>query len=288
MPIVKALRRQHQFVEELHSFVEISQEVSVMNMQRVRQSVLKTRSYMEGIIAIFQDVRRSHQRQVEKILESGKGKSLLGKTKKKSVTILLSPSGKFSGPLIHQVFAEFEKYRKDSATDVVVVGQTGRELAERQLRSQGKFQYFPVNLEHPDHQEIGDLLRYVLEYESITVFTGQFQSLVIQKPNAFNISGYDSLRSQTVTDEEHREFLFEPDLNTTVAFFDAQVTASLFRQSLDESKLANLGSRIMTLEASRGGINQELDRLDSRILRARRRLDNRKQFARLSGMRMWR
>lgn len=287
MSAVKTLTRQHQFVEELHGFVEISQQVSVLNMQRVRQSVLQTRSYMEGIIAIFQDVRRSHQRQVEKILASGKATSLIGPAKKKSVTILLSPSGKFSGPLIHQVFAEFEKYRKNSQTDVVVVGQTGRELAERQLKSHGKLQYFPVNLDHPDNQEISSLLNYVLQYDSITVFTGQFQSLVIQKPNAFNISGYDSLRSQTVEDAEHREFLFEPDLNRIVSFFDAQVTASLFRQSLDESKLANLGSRIMTLEASRGGINQELGRLDSRLLRARRRQDNRKQFARLSGMRMW-
>lgn len=294
MSSLKTVKGHQQFALELHGLVEVSQEVSVMNMQQVRQSVLLNRSYMDGIINIFTDVRRSHQKQIQQILDAHKTQQKKGAVPKKpAVAILLSPSGKFSGPLVKKVFEDFAAHLSANHADVAVVGDTGRGLIEQQLTQKVQFEYFSINLDRPSNEELAQLLTFVLQYESITVFSGRFQSLAIQQAMAFNISGFESLKksndggdTQEKVDVE-RSFLFEPELDQIATFFEAQVIAALFRQTVDESKLANLGSRIMTLESSLQGINQEIGILNKKFRRAQRHQENRKQFNRISGMRMW-
>jgi hypothetical protein len=59
------------------------------------------------------------------------------------------------------------------------------------------------------------------------------------------------------------------------------------RETLAESKLANLGSRIMVLESSRSSIGGEITKLEKVVQRMKRRVDGRKQSNRLSSMRFW-
>jgi F0F1-type ATP synthase gamma subunit len=288
MSYIKTLRNHRQFTTELKELVEISQEVSVLNMQRVRTSILAARKYMEGIMDIFSDIRQARQKHIQEILNKGKSpRTLLSTGRKKAVCILLSPSGKFSGPLVKQVFQEYEAYLATHPTDVVVVGEAGRKLVQQYLGPRTQFEYFSINLERQSHEQLEKLLAHILKYENITLFAGKFENLAVQHPAAFNISGYASLKTQQSARTEKRAFLFEPALEHIVSFFDAQVTTTLFRQTLDESKLANLGSRILALENSLSGINHEVTLLDRKLRRVHRRLENRKQSNRISGMSMW-
>lgn len=285
MATQKQVTYHSQFTQELFNLVEASQEIAVMRMQGVRESVLVTRRYMEGLIDIFKDVRRSHQDEIAQLIEVGKYHAT--EQKKEAVSILLSPSGKFSGQLAAAVFTQFEAYLQQKKTDVVLVGDTGRSFLERQFGKRLTYKYFAINVEQPSREQITELLKYVSQYENVTVFTGKFNSLVTQLPTAFNITGYESLRTQTQTSEKPHPFLYEPALGKIVMFFSTQVMAALFRQTLQESKLANLGSRIMALEASRTGITNELHQLRKLSYRMNRRTQNRKQTNRLSGIRLW-
>jgi F0F1-type ATP synthase gamma subunit len=290
MGSLKTIKHQQQFADQLYGLVDITQSIAVMRMQQVRQSVLVTRTYMEGIIDIFKEIRRSHKKEVEKIIAARGKVSQVGVTKKRrdSICILLSPSGKFSGQLIRKVFSDFAAYVKETKCDVAVVGNTGKELLAQSLELDVQPQYYALDLEHPTREEIAVLLFHVLEYENITVFTGKFQSLVTQVPTAYNVTGYETLFQQEAsTTPEAHEFLFEPKLTEIISFFVAQVTATLLRETLEESKLANLGSRIITLESSRGGIGQEISKLQRVSRRLKRRVDGRKQSNRLCSMRFW-
>jgi F0F1-type ATP synthase gamma subunit len=291
MPTVKRISTHQRFAQELRGLVEISQEVSVMNMQQVRQSVLLNRTYMDGIIDIFTDVRRSHQAKIQSILDEHAKGTTQRPNKKPAVAILLSPSGKFAGPLIKKVFQDFTNHVADKTVEIAIVGNTGRSLVQQSLGTATSFEYFPFNLDHPTDAELSQLLNYVVQFDSITLFAGRFQSLAVQDSKAFNISGFESLNQTEFTNKTEdtlaREFLFEPELDQITTFFEAQVVAALFRQTVDESKLANLGSRIMTLESSLTGIDQELHVLKRRFRKAQRHQENRKQFNRISGMKLW-
>lgn len=289
MGTLKTIKHHQLFASQLYGLVDITQSIAVMRMQQVRQSVLVTRTYMEGIIDIFKEIRRSHKKEVEKIIAArGKLPQTGPKTKRRdSISILLSPSGKFSGQLVKKVFADFTQFVKETKCDVAIVGKTGKELISQTSDLGVTPQFFELDLEHPTREEIAVLLFHVLEYENITVFTGKFQSLVTQVPTAYNVTGYETLFQQPASEAESHEFLFEPKLDEIITFFVAQVTATLLRETLEESKLANLGSRIVTLESSRSGINQEIGRLGRVARRLKRRSDSRKQSNRLSSMRFW-
>lgn len=292
MATITTVSYERLFADQLYNLVELTQDTSVVRMQRIRASVLLTRAYMDGLRTIFAQVRNSHEREVAKMLAAGGAHKNTQKTKQSnSVCLLLSPSGKFSGPLITQVTQEFSTYIASSSADVLVVGETGKELLASKLKDR-TVQFIPLNLEHPSPEEVKELLQILRQYENITVFTGKFHSLLTQTPTAVNISGYDSLQTEQqparAVDPDAPNFLFEPDLEKIVTFFNLQVTASLFRQTVEESKLANLGSRIMTLESARGGISREIQALDKKLRQLERRHENKKQFARLSGMQIWR
>jgi F0F1-type ATP synthase gamma subunit len=287
MATLKAIKYQHNFAEQLYGLVDVTQGIAVMRMQQVRTSVLQTRTYMEGIIAVFRDIRRSHRKEVERLIAEKKHVSLIPAKKRGSICILLSASGKFSGQLTRKVFAEFVAHVKRTDCEVAVVGLSGRELVGDFFKDAIRPQYYNLDLEHPTREQLAELLIHILEYENITVFTGKFQSLVVQVPTAYNITGYDVLCQENTQSPRKHDFLFEPSLQKIISFFVAQVTATLMRETLAESKLANLGSRIMVIESSRSSIGGEITKLEKVVQRMKRRVDGRKQSNRLSSMRFW-
>ncbi len=287
MATLKTVKYHHQFAQQLYGLVDVTQGIAVMRMQQVRTSVLQTRTYMEGIISVFRDIRRSHKKEVERLIAEKRKLPFANAKKRGSVCILLTSSGKFSGQLTRKVLEEFVAHVKQTQCDVAVVGVTGRELLGDFFKDDIRPQYYDLDLERPTREQLADLLIHILEYEDITVFTGKFQSLVSQVPTAYNITGYEVLRQENTESPRTHDFLFEPSLEKIITFFVAQVTATLMRETLDESKLANLGSRIMVLESSRSSISGEIDKLEKVVRRMKRRVDSRKQSNRLSSMRFW-
>lgn len=288
MATLKAVKHHHEFATQLYGLVDITQGIAVMRMQQVRSSVLTTRTYMEGIISVFREVRRSHRKEVDRLIAEKKKLPFQVKKKRDSICILLTASGKFSGQLTRKVFAEFIEHVKTVKCDVAVVGITGRELVGEFFKDDIRPQYYNLDLEKPTREQLAELLIHILEYENITVFTGKFESLVSQVPTAYNITGYDMLRQETTDSQNIHNFLFEPSLHEIISFFVAQVTATLMRETLDESKLANLGSRIMVLESSRSSITSQISKLEKVVRRMKRRVESRKQANRLSSMHFWR
>ena len=225
MATLKTVKHHHDFAHQLYGLVDVTQGITVLRMQQVRASVLQSRAYMEGVISVFREVRRSHRKEVEKLIAQKKKLPFLEEKKQGTVCILLTSSGKFSGLLTQKIIREFAEHVKNTDCDVVVVGMTGHELLPQFLRKNIQAKYFDFDLENPSRERLTELLTAVADYENVTVFTGKFQNLISQVPTAYNITGFEALRQENKESENSHEFLFEPSLHEIISFFVTQVTA---------------------------------------------------------------
>lgn len=288
------------FYTSVNEFMSTYQELAALQMQRVRDSILQTRRYMDGLSDVFVDVRQSNYHKIKEMLEKNKRQNqaaLQGKNthltlstlKKngKSLAILISPDSKFSGDITRKVFAAFKNYYQDSPRDVAIVGLVGERLFTQAFPNKD-YQLFSLPEKMVDFSELIPLIKYAIAYEQVDIFYSRFFSLINQEPVSNNLTGDTSFFDQTQTvDREKRNFLFEPPLQEMLEFFEIQVFSSLVRQALHESYLANLGSRIITLDAATQNVSAQNAKLNRRIVTAQRNISSRKQRERIAGITLW-
>jgi F0F1-type ATP synthase gamma subunit len=176
-------------------------------------------------------------------------------------------------------------------TDAVIVGKLGlRMLTDRNINL--LYNYFDFPDDKIDFDAVNTIMRYLLQYERIVVFHGQFKNLVVQNPVATGVSGHDliidmSNKSNEADMTNHGLYLFEPSLKEVLQVFEGEILSSIFAQAMHESQLAKFASRLFNLDRSMESINNRSDDL----LVLRRRLDRqsagRRQLGRIAGMSLW-
>lgn len=300
MSNLSRLLEEKAFYTSVNDFMSTYQELAALQMQRVRDSILQTRRYMDGLSDVFIDVRQSHYQKIKELVERNKkankdaltGKKnhiSLSSLKKngKSLVILISPDSKFSGDITRKVFSSFKDYFHNSDREVALVGIIGERLFKQSFPNKN-YKLFTIPEKMVGFDELVPLIKYAIDYEQVDIFYSRFYSLINQEPVTNNITGDTSFFEQTqAVEREKRNFLFEPPLEEMLEFFEIQVFSSLIRQALHESYLANLGSRIITLDAATQNVSAENAKLDKQYTNMQRYQTNRKQRERIAGMDLW-
>ncbi len=270
------------------------EEVAVLRMQRVRNSVLKTRGYLEGLLDVFVSVRLVHQREIDQ-LHGGRhwwqGRQPSAKTtvrNGKTIIVLVSPSQRLSGEVGRRVYHEFETAleKQTGQFEVAIVGKMGHD------RYVSQFQREPdLYLDWQEHADVQDdlpgFLASLVDYEKVIVFTAEFQSLVTQQPKQLILTGNEELTAKAEGPVSNQMYLCEPTIGELVDFFEHQVVASLFQQSLQEARLAHLGSRVTALESATQTVTTEKSKLRRAAQQLERQEQQRRQRQRLAGMQLW-
>ena len=266
------------------------EEIAVMRIQRIRKSVLATRTFYQKLSKVFADVRMSRQREVVRYLtKKKKGAQKKGEESVKEVKVLLSAQERFSGGLTRAVVRQLINSLIDRPTDIIVIGDAGRDLLV-ELRPELKFDYYDL----PDFKSpAGALLPIVTtlqKYEKITLYYGRFVNLVDQIPamtRLFEEIGWHGSGTILRGGKHELYYLFEPELSEVVDYFNQQIFAMLFKQTVDESRLAQLGSRITAMEQATNKIDEKLKRLALQQRREYKKVNNDKQRQRMSGLALW-
>ena len=127
-----------------------------------------------------------------------------------------------------------------------------------------------------------------LKYERVYIYYGKFGNVVTQTSIASSITGEDIFETE-VPEAIPREdrFIFEPTLEKIVSFFETQVRANLFTQTLLENQLARHASRVNAMEAALIEIDKESKVFDRMKKRLKTQLKNKKQLETISGLALW-
>ncbi len=276
----------------LSQLVTTYEEIAVMRIQKIRKSVVATRIFREGLVKVFADVRESRHREVMEMLEherKRRRKDKLLTKRKKEVAMLLSPQERLSGSLTSEIVEQFLKALDREPVDVMIVGEMGKSIMEKN-RPDVKFEYFDMPNPKEPISKLKTIVKALLMYEGVTIYYGRFVNLVDQIPamtQLYDDSAITEKPGQIMEKKQEQFFLFEPSLDEVVNFFDEQILAILFKQTVDESRLAQLGSRIQAMEEASQNIEKELGKLINAHRRAVKEAKNRKQRQMLAGMSLW-
>ncbi len=300
----KQLNTEIEFIHTIKLITQTYEEISVMKMQEIRDSVVKTREFLNTLSEVFHDVKVSYKQQIEEFLakKNKRGVSrlishLMGKDtlhkfsykNNKTVSVFLSANMKLNGDITVRVFRDFVTKAQKDGSDVVIVGKVGKALYE-QSPSKKSYKYFELPEVGIRLEDLKLLVSELIPYDKIDVSYGKFESIVVQNPVVSNISGDEPFQQESPevkNAEPTHHFLFEPTLEEILKFFETQVFSTLFKQSVHESNLSRYGSRIKAMEEALGNIEKRKTSLYSQKRRLNHFVENNQQQERLSGIALW-
>lgn len=281
-------------LNSIKNLAESYEEVAVVKMQKIKDSVLKTRDYLTDLSDVFVDLKASYEREIKDLLNRRKkgDKSILPTIQKngKTLMVYLSSNGRLYGAVTQKTFRLFMadlKKPESQASEIIIIGSAGKEMYE--TAGTGKpFQYVELPDTNVDVDHIKNLMQKFLQYEKVHVYYGKFGNVVTQSPIATSITGEDIFESEVVTPTPREDrFIFEPDLEKILHFFETQIMANLFSQTLLENQLARHASRVNAMEEALVHIEEESKRLFKIRNSIKHRMQNKKQLETISGVALW-
>lgn len=278
----------------IKNLAEGYEEVAVVRMQKIKDSVLKTRDFLTDLSDVFVDLKASYEREMKELLAKRKvnDKSILPSLQKNNKTLMvyLSSNGRLYGAVTQKTFRLFTqdvKKANPNETDLIIIGSAGKEMFE--TSGGGKlFEYFEIPDTSVEVDHIKSLMQKFLQYERVTVYYGKFGNVVTQSPIATSVSGDDIFETETVSQTSRDDrFIFEPSLEKIFHFFETQIMANLFTQTLLENQLARHASRVNAMEEALVHIEEEGKQLNQQKNRIKHLLQNKKQLETIGGLILW-
>jgi ATP synthase F1 gamma subunit len=290
----KLILEELEALNSIKDLAESYEEIAAMEMQKIKDSVLKTRGYLIDLSDVFVDLKASYLREVKDLLARRKtgDKSLQPILQKsgKNLIVYLSSNGKLYGAVTQATFRLFTADLRKSdqqKTDVVIIGNAGKEMYDA---SQVKrpYEYFDIPDSKIDLSHIKKLMQKFLAYESVHVYYGKFGNVVKQEPAQTSITGEDIFEDDNITPTPREDrFIFEPTLEKIFHFFETQIMTNLFSQTLLENQLARDVSRVNAMEQALLNIEEESKILNRVKNRLRHVSQNKKQLETISGAVLW-
>ena len=290
----KLILEELEALNSIKDLAESYEEIAAIEMQKIRDSVLKTREYLIELSDVFVDLKASYIREVQDLLERRKkgDKNLTPMLQKKgkNLMVYLSSNGKLYGAVTQQTFKLFIsdlKKPEAASTDIVIIGGAGKEMYVGAHLNK-PFEYFEIPDAKVDISHIKNLMQKFLQYETVHVYYGKFGNVVKQSPVATSITGEDIFETESLTPISREDrFIFEPTLEKIFHFFETQIMTNLFSQTLLENQLARDVSRVNAMEQALINIEEQTKILSKVRNRLRHALQNKKQLETISGAVLW-
>ncbi|PIR43894.1 hypothetical protein COV24_00380 [candidate division WWE3 bacterium CG10_big_fil_rev_8_21_14_0_10_32_10] len=295
MKDLKTVNQEIELTQTIKSIAQTYEEIAVMKIQKIRTSVLTTRDFLKRVSEIYDEVKEAYKNQVLFRLLKMKNKTDIKKSfstiskNGKSVNVLITSNERLTGDITNKVFTQFLDRVLQSKDDVVIVGKVGRDLFASQNLNR-KYDYFDLPEYNATMVVLKPIIAKIIDYETVEVFHGRFINLVNQIQDMSNLTrGYENKEAKTEDElrKSASKYLFEPSIEVILKFFEIQIFGSLFKQSVAEANLANLGSRINAMEQATTNTGEEVKRLVREKIRLEKSLENKKQLQRLAGINLW-
>jgi ATP synthase F1 gamma subunit len=278
-------------LQVLETITDVYGQIASMWMVRARDSVLKSRDFLVRIQDIFVHVFAAYAKEIQKMAKKKQitrnGKVTLLSHNGKKVAVFISANTGFYGDIIKKTFQLFlDDIHKENEEniEVTVVGKQGMMLFLN-AEPNRPHTFFPFTDEHIDKQQLVDLVRHLVQYEEIRIYYGKFVNFLTQEPTMLVLSAnpYDNLPPE----EKGRAYIFEPNLETILMFFEKQIFSSVFEQTIRESQLAKFASRITVMDRAGENIRQRLRVVSQQRLKLIHQKTNQKQISTLASMALW-
>lgn len=235
-----------QMLEESTSLKLIAQaytEIAAAKLQKIRAGIEKNRTFFQEINEMLHIVNTAaYQRHIK-----------LPYNKQGTVSVLLTSNHRFCGNIENKLIRFFMVNTTKFKTDRLVVGKT----AQQYLNTIGyfhSFSTFTFKEDLPTYEELKNFVSTLLNYQQISVYYSRMESIMVQEPHVVDIVQKPSER-YIAAKGANPVYIFEPELEKILQFFESQVTTILLEQTIFESELARTASRLTSMDQAQ--INAE-------------------------------
>lgn len=282
----KLLESEIENLEGLNDMIKAYEEIAASRIMHSRQTVLANRSFIDEISEIFEEVLASYKKQVDELIKKNKksGDFSFANKNGKTLYLLVSANTGLYGSIVKRTFDLFVDNSRDQNVDKAIIGKLGLTMWQH-TKIKDKYFYFDFPDQNVDEQLLKQILDFIVSYEKVIIFYGRFQNLVTQDPIYSNISG--NTHTGQKTPHENVRYMFEPSLEKILEFFEKQIFASIFEQTMRESQLAKTASRLTTLDTASENIIKKLSIVTSEKNRTFHRQQNKKQLETFASRRLW-
>jgi ATP synthase F1 gamma subunit len=272
MPSVKQQQQILEDSEALKGVAEAYTEISALKLQKIRSSIEANRGFFQEIAEVYHVIN----------VEAFKHHTF--KTPKKgTVSILLTSNSHFYGALERNLVKFFIVNTTKFQTDRIAIGITAKEMLQA-------FSYFhPYShlvFQHdlPSAAEIRSLVATILNYEQIMVYYSRMHSVIIQEPHVVDI--VQKPPEQYIQSSAKKvDYIFEPEIELMMNFFESQVTLLLMEQTFLESELARAAARLTAMDQAQLKADEAISVQKRELLSAKRSFDNIKLLETIATMR---
>lgn len=285
MSKIKQLQSDIELVHTLKFIAQAFEEISVMRMKRVRQSVLNSREFVRELSEVFFDVKASYKDEIKRLLIERKLANY--KTAGKKLTVFVSANNKLYGEIIQTVFNSFYEAVKHEETNILIIGRLGRELYEKKMDKK-PYIYFEISDSQIFFQDITAIMYHLVQFDNIDVFYAHFENILNQNAVISNISGDQPFALEKEANiKDNAKFVFEPEIKEILNYFKTQVFVALFKQTIHEAHLAHFASRVNEMESALTHIETQSQILYSEQRKAKKLEEDKKSLERIAGRNMW-
>jgi len=281
-------------LESLNSIKDLAQsyeEIAVIRMQKIKDSVIRTRGFLTAISDIYVDLKASYNLEIKDLIKRMKKneKTLLQGLQKNGKTLLvyLSSNGKLYGSVTQKTYRLFINDLKKpeySNSDIIIIGSAGKDMFEDSPYKK-TYKYFEIPDTKVELKHIKLLMQEFLKYEKVYIYYGKFGNVVNQDPIATSITGEEIFEKEVPSIEKREDkFIFEPTLEKIYHFFETQIMANLFSQTLLENQLARHASRVNSMESALINIEEETKKLKKLQVRVKHLMQEKKQMETIAGV----
>jgi ATP synthase F1 gamma subunit len=295
MPIKRKILEDLEAINSLKTLAESYEEVSVTRMQKIKDSVLRTRDFLAELSDVYVDLRNNYQHQIKELIAKKKKEAIIKNVPSmlakngKSLIVYLSSNQKLYGSVTQKTFKLFvEGVKKEVNADLVIIGSAGKEMYVNAGINKA-YEYFDLPDNNVKIEHVKSIIKKFLEYERVDVYHGRFGNVIRQNAIASNISGeipFEAENPEQVVNKDQK-FIFEPVLEKILNFFESHITASLFTQTVLENQLARLASRVNAMEEALIHIESESKKLNADKVRNKHSIQNKKTLETISGVALW-
>lgn len=229
-----------QKIEEGIALKSISQaytEIATNKLKKIRAAVERNRDYLEDLSKVHQIVK-----------QVALAKHILPQKNGRSISLLITSNYHFYGNVNNNLMKYYLDTIKNQKSDQFVIGKTAIEYFNS-INYPKNYQSLILKTDSPTDIELQQLSQATSPYSQVIIYYSQLKSVMVQIPTSKDITQTSFLKLITELDESiSTAFIFEPEIEKTLEFFETQVTNLLLEQTFLESELSRTASRLISMD----------------------------------------
>jgi len=275
MSTIKQLKEMLEEESALKLVTEAYSEVAGTKLKKIRVDIEQTRVFFGEISKVLSQIKK-----VAKI----NGIELEEK-KKETAYILITSNYRFYGSLENNLIEYFLENTNTDSSARFLIGKTAADFFSR-ANGLPSDHHTIFSTDVPTYEELKVLITAIQPYKKIVVFYPRFRSVLIQIPTKLDIT-------QTPSDDSEDpspsfSFIFEPELDRILKFFDNQIISVLLQQVFLEAELARTGARLISMEEAQSKADRSISDQTLVLRQAVRSLKNSYLLETISALSNWR